>query len=462
MFNILGKAKISLMSDIIHYMMVVAGLAMYLFTQSLISLVFVLMIIVFRYDTIYSFLLIFPVIEGLVIVGGGMTISRFIILIYLSKSALNILTHKNRIRIDGNGIALILLLLVIVMGLFNIVLRPYELFIGNIKFGETVFFTILTVSKILTAFMLYIEFRSKRENELKHLIKKVGVSITLSLLIIAGYTVLNPKTLYSGVDMLRRTIEETDPNELASFLVAFLPYPIYLLFHERVFLKFISIPAIFITTAVMALTLSRGGIVTFIILMMIIAMILIRNTQRKPRYIISMFIMIVLFYAINELTFSATLSRFTEGYSTQGMQGLTSNRWELWINGIQKTLAHRPFLGFGTSIKATQLLNYLITGRNNVMHSVLIGFFVQYGLTGLLVYLYMLYRFFKGFLYLVRKDHFLYLLPMLSLISLQISGLTLELEYRELMWIFIGISLGIISNVIDREKWRSDENYSSD
>ena len=51
----------------------------------------------------------------------------------------------------------------------------------------------------------------------------------------------------------------------------------------------------------------------------------------------------------------------------------------------------------------------------------------------------------------------------MSAITIFIAGITLELQYRELLWIFIGISLGVLENIrrnhIKREK-KTNENYS--
>ena len=138
--------------------------------------------------------------------------------------------------------------------------------------------------------------------------------------------------------------------------------------------------------------------------------------------------------------------------TSHSLSSFSTSRTDYWKSGVISTFNNKLLFGYGGTLMAERQLNMINLNRGAVMHSIYIGIFVQYGLLGLILFLKIIYpiiylNFFKKSYY--KNIGFLIIIP-INLTILLFGGLSLEWAFRELLWVSIGINLGMIYSISKR------------
>jgi O-antigen ligase len=233
-----------------------------------------------------------------------------------------------------------------------------------------------------------------------------------------------------------RRFASADPNNLAMTLALGLPMAWYLgMTHYRAFIRWVCRAYLPLSLLAIALTGSRGGMITSIVALMVIPLAMPRLSPGK----LSMAIALLVLSGALAVAYvpETTVERLaTTGESVQSLS--FGGRLRLWKAGMHAFL-DRPVLGYGTAAfrhAITPELGYLA----QVAHNSYLSVAVEEGLIGLLLFLAMLFSVLLAVFRLPRLER-RYALVLLA--ALCVAMLPLTWEDQKPVWFIMAALIGM-------------------
>ncbi len=399
---------------------------------------------------IVSLLLLTPLVETILLVKEGFTITRVVAIIFTGVFCYDLMTHK-KIHYRKSIIALFMLYIIItIFGLLNsIAFGEYVVSVDWNDWAIVSTYFKAGLPKILISLMLYFYFSNKSLEDTWDTLNITVYAISISNIVISAYFIFygNNGTLW--YDLVRLTFQDADPNEYSCMIVGLSCFPMYLLLAgKNIYNYSLGLTSISISLYSVILTLSRAGVLTIGLLIIISALYSIKNGRKTIRRFIAVtlvFCMAVLPFAGEKL--KPLYARFV-GYGTSSEVGkITAGRSDLWKSGLVAT-GDKLFLGHGGSSITSRWVNQKALGRSSVMHNLYLEILVQYGLVGFSIFMLLVIVNYKKMIVSAKKlvnweQSGVFYLPSMTLFLLLFAAFSLSWEWREVVWYLLGISLGI-------------------
>ena len=439
-FNLIMSFKI-----IIFLLIVLQGLILNNTIMTFIGFIFIFFL---EKRFLLSIILLTPIIETVLFVGDVITITM-IIAIFFGFYFLYVIIKENAKIIDKRSSLLFAYLFIIIIGLFNAIAFGEFLPFINWNYKKILREHLISfIPKILFTFLLYSYIKAKGYNYLRDNLRYACFLITGALIIISSYFItIGNEAFIPGAVNLRLALKGADPNSFASILAAIGIFPLYLILKGKTKAEVvIGIISTVLVCYSIFLTLSRGGTLTLIFSIILTFFVLSKKNVKRSFFVLSLGIIIIAILVNFEIIdFSPLYERFF-GEHIYDISSFTTERSDWWLAGI-KAIKQRPILGFGGSSYASKWINYTAYGKKAVMHNLYIEILVQYGILGLIVFLWIIVRILKDFKQLINKlnkgqlKDAIFLIPFISLLTILFSGLSLSFQWLELLWYFISICL---------------------
>lgn len=398
-----------------------------------------------------SSILITPIIETVLIVAEGFTLTKLQAIFFIFIFSVELL-RRNRFSIDKRSRYLVMYFFVTLFGLVNAFLFGEFWVLIGWNYNQVIRENFISVfPKIIFTLVMYMYIKDKGKSFLIENLKLATKVIPLSLIIVSIYfiTIGNASSNWWNV-ATRLTFQGADPNEFSAIFLTLGVFSIYSVFFSksRVWTLIGVLSSLMVAYSAL-LTLSRGGILT---LMFCIVLVLVFFSKRNMRRTLTIVLIGLVLFGIlvmgGFLDLNPAYERFFGKHVRGDVSSLTAGR-TTWIESALNSIAERPFLGFGGSTYASRWINYQNAGLSVVMHNIYIEILIQYGIIGLAVFLAILIRVFKDMLGVFRERFFknqedsILLIPYISLSLMLFAGLALSWEWRELLWYLIALCLAI-------------------
>jgi len=285
--------------------------------------------------------------------------------------------------------------------------------------------------------------------------------IPFGILIVIFYTLFGETQTERWFDIIRQSFIGTDPNEFSCMLSAFNSVALFnLYFNKSKIYKSVSMLTLITTLFIVTnLTISKAGFLTFIFTIFAFhaGMMLIHKKGKYYIYtlVISMSILLSIYFNLIDL--KLMLKRFIPNYpyclNTNSLEYITSGRSLTWIGGL-KAFLQSPIIGHGGSKFSEIKAIYEAVGILRVAHNLYISALVQYGIIGLILLSLIIVKILRDAIALKRHHAWsFYLFPLfITLLSLLFAGLSLNWFKREILWFFIALNSGILSNFIKNSR----------
>lgn len=397
-------------------------------------------------------ILIFPVIENILLVKEGITITKITVILLVATFLLD-LAKKRKIVCDKKMISLFVFFFVVFYGFFNSIYfadNPFVL----LNYTSIIFENIIIyIPRILFVILLY-QFLVKKElSFLKQSfqISKWVISFFLIIILVYFSTVGSRKEVWWH--LTRLTLESTDPNEFSCMLIALSVFPQYMLFKSKSKMDFIcGLISLLATFYIVLQTLSKGGFLTLIFSFVLCLVLFFRKNKTRAIFVLFNFIIIILVLSyIGMFDFNPMWERFFGRYINNISQ-LTTHRLDYWKVALNAS-KDKLLLGYGGTSLNARWLTFEFYRQENVLHNLYIDILIAYGLVGIISFATIIYDIFKDFSYLTkniynssnksRNEDDIFLVTYISLAVMLFAGLALSWLWRELIWFYIGICLSI-------------------
>lgn len=441
-FNLIISFKI-----IIFLLIVLQGLILNNTIMTFIGFIFIFFL---EKRFLLSIILVTPIIETVLVVREGFTITKIIVIFFIFYF-LYVIIEENAKIIDKRSSLLFAYLFIVIIGLFNAVAFGEFLPFINWNYKEILSENLISfIPKILFTFFLYSYIKAKGYNYLRDNLRYACFLMTGALIIISVYFITIGSEATSWWNIAQRlTFKGTDANEFASIIAAIGIFPLFLILKGKtkaeVVIGIISTVLVYYS---IFLTLSRGGTLTLIFSIILTFFVFSKKNIKRIFFVLSIGIIIFIILLNFEIVdFSPLYERFF-GEETSDISSFTSGRVDWWVSGI-KAIKQRPILGFGGSSSVSLWITFTTYGRSYVMHNLFMEILVQYGILGLSVFLWLIVRILKDFKQLISKlnkgqlKDDVFLIPFISALAMLFASLSLSWQWRELLWYFISICLGI-------------------
>ena len=417
------------------------------------SLAFILLFFFYK-NSFLSIILLTPLVETVLIVTEGLTITKMLAFFFIFLFIFSII--QNNIIVDKRVALLFAYLLVTIVGLFNAISFGEFLAFINWDYESILSDNLSNIPKVMFGMGMLLFIRNEGYQFLKENLMHATKLIPISLIVISIYFITTGYEASSWWNLgLRMTFKGADPNEFSAILITLGAFSFYLVLKSVSKLwAFVGIvSAILVIYSVFA-TASRGGILT-LVFTSIFTLILFSNRNFK-RSILVVFVLIfsvlALFYS-NLIDFNFIYERFFGKYVTD-ISSLTAGRTDWWKAAFE-AFKQKPILGYGGSQFASKWINFNIYGLGAVMHNLYLEILIQYGIVGLTVFLLIIIRILadlKNLLKLNKKhatDITYLIIPFTSLAAMLFSGLALSRQWSELLWYLISLCL-IIGSFVEK------------
>lgn len=420
------------------------------FNNTYITVLLLVVGILITPEIIYPLLLISPLIEIRAVLADGFTITKLLVIIYffyfyLKRVKLKKIKFNRDMKVCFMGMGLFLI--IVIIGFFraiNLVELINTIKGYSISYNQIILFNLAKISKIILSLCLIIDFSNRSLEDVKRLFKKIAISVSLALAAISLYTLTIGKVSWQGYKITRVFLKGTDPNEFSAIIASLLAFTLYMFISSKN--KFPYLLNYALAVFVIVATLSRTGSIT-ILLIVVLSVLLISDHWKK--ILIYGAIIGLITILIFSLEVQQVITRFT--VSNGDINRLTAGRTDIWIAGVRYTLSRALLFGSGGTMAIERYISYLYYETPKVMHNLFISLFVQYGLTGLLVFLsiiaYTLISFVRLRYLFSKKEYKIYLISFISLLGILFAGLALEWAFAEVLWILLGISIGVVHSL---------------
>jgi len=240
----------------------------------------------------------------------------------------------------------------------------------------------------------------------------------------------------SASKLLRFTAGNTDPNDLAMTLALALPMAWHVgMNHRNTVVRWICRAYLPLGILAIALTGSRGGMLTTVLALMIVPMTMGRLTPGK------------MVAAVGLLAVTGTLAvvyvpeKIVQRLSTTQAEVADKNfgnRGPIWRAGFH-AFEQRPIVGYGTSGFIRAIMPEM-GARSQVAHNTYLSVLVEQGIVGVILFLLMFVAVYRAVLHLPRLER-RFALILLATIALAILPLTWE--DRKPLWFTLAALVGL-------------------
>jgi O-antigen ligase len=309
----------------------------------------------------------------------------------------------------------------------------------------------------LISFFFFYAIIKKREMLFKLLFVLIIANVLIlfsALLTILG--IIEPEKeglTFHGIQRLTGFIQ--DPNFLSFNLITFiiLCFFLFLYFKSRV-LKFLLLSLIIINLAAVLFTLSRGG---FIALIGVLLFLYLKLTKNLKVFLILLLISAVLYIILPE----ELLERFAEVKSFQKI-----DRVSIAKIGMNMTF-HYPIFGVGPGnfIKHFRKFSEGFFWTDKSPHNLFLSISSQIGLPALIVYLLFFFITWRKITHIENKhkskkfegnfELSISLMVKTTFINIFAMGLSLHIEHRFIVMLLLGLSAAFLKIIEDEEKNKS-------
>jgi len=227
-----------------------------------------------------------------------------------------------------------------------------------------------------------------------------------------------------------------DPNDLAAVLVTILPLIIASSFTRRRLLRFGV--ALVVAAAVVA-TGSRSGFLGLVAVGGYLILTPTRGETTRAKRVLGVsaataVLLLAVGGSVNERIFSIT--HLENDYNFQAETG----RLAIWERGV-RIMAHRPW---GAGLNGFEAAEGMEGGRYKAAHNFLIQVGVELGIAGLIVFLALYLKAFRGLgRYHGSKDAGLAVGIRASLLGYAVTGFFLSQAYNPLLYVVLGLAAGL-------------------
>jgi O-antigen ligase len=198
---------------------------------------------------------------------------------------------------------------------------------------------------------------------------------------------------YVGVDSSRLTLtEDSDPNGFVGRLLIslFVAFKYLQVKHKSRSMYLLLYFAFGVMVFSIFLSGSRAGFLTVLIIGLIwISIVHKDNILRKMMFIFSIFLLILIlssFLPVDIFERITKIDSYTRDFASD------YSRSYLWKSFFLKILPDSPILGFGSGTAGLLTLSY--NGLYQGLHNTYLNIWLEYGLFGLPIFLYLIYLFF--------------------------------------------------------------------
>lgn len=423
-----------------------------LYLNMYLGVVFTVIFIFIMPNIIYPLLFIFPVIKTTLVLPEGFTITKLIGVLYLFYFFSRIYSGKiKKIIMNKQFLTIFFYIILILLGIFNFLIYNYENvhLVYDINLKNILNENINNIFRIFFAIILFIDFANMEINYLKKIIINICISITIIILPICIYNIFWGLKSWVSWHVTRSTLIGTSPGEYSYLLSILVPFVIYCLINTKnIILKFISISSLMGIVYLISITISRGGVLSFIFAIIISIFLLNENLNKKTIYLILIFVIVFLLISTGIINLDYWILR--NKTMAIDIATFSSGRYDFLIAGLKYSFSNfkRLIFGGGSCSALDRWINWNYCGKANVMHSIYIGNLVKYGLFGLLIFCTIIgrifYMFFKNKSFFINNNFKVLIVPFLSLMVALYAGLFVSWEFREILWILIGVNSGIL------------------
>jgi len=399
-----------------------------------------------------SLLAVLPVIKTVQIVTTGLTIIKLISIFFGIIFVTEIIVQDKFFFDHG---------FVYLLSFFSTVMLGFLIALTSMNFGPIIDWNyaavisqnlaVISILLFTTVFYLFIRVRG-----LPFVVKSLSVaskSISISIIVITMYFVTRGNTPSNWWNVITRlSFTNADPNDYASLLSILSVFSLHLIYspNSKIW-SVVGVISYMLAFYSVYLTFSRGGLLTLIFAFVLSTITFARkgNETLKAMFFVLLFLIIVIALSKTGVISSAAVyERFFGKYSSGNLSNFTSGRSDLWKAGLS-VIWERPIFGFGGSQYSSLFVNLEKVGRPNVFHNLFLEILVQYGLAGFTIFFLIIARTFRGYFLILRfykrgKDpEGILLLPFICLFTGLFAGLSLSWQWREMLWYFIAICLGV-------------------
>lgn len=414
--------------------------------NSIIAFILFSSLILINKSFILAILLVIPLIETILILSEGFTITKFISFFLLWLFIVELI-HKNNFIFDKRVLYLFLFILCVIIGVFNAIISMHFGTIIEWNYNYIINENFLAnIPKVIFALILYMYLSSKGKDFLMESLKKITELIPLFLIIISLYFIFIGHETGNWWNIITRyTFEKSDPNEFASMLSAFSVVILYNLFYSKSkFSFFINMTSYLLTLYSVYLTFSRGGILSFLFAFIISLLFFSNKRRKRVLLLVTILLFLVIFlFSLNIINYQLIYERFF-GEKVNSLSDFTAGRFDFWKAAIIN-IYKSPILGFGSSEYTSRWLNYESVGRMNVSHNIYLEVLIQLGIVGIFLLFLIIIKTILDFLSITKSEILdrKYVIVFLSLFTMLFAGIGLSWQWRELLWYFIGIAFSI-------------------
>ena len=383
-----------------------------------------------------------------IVVIGGATIMKFFGAALVISWFINQATRRRWLFCIDSAVALLGAWIVIIITNWLYFVNDSELLTKILSVGTVrevngeIMGRLLLVSFV---FVLYQYLVSLGRERMQSLLTELAQVTTVGLILthLATFTQFQGMKDWYGFERIYLVFQ--DPNDYACITAALISFPALLFLRGRGTWRLVGLLALFVSAIAVLSTLSRNGIISFLVVLGVSVLSYRLKNWRNLHCIVvvaSILLLAVLIIGIEPLK-----ARFyTVGLSDPAVV----KRFTMWKGGLAAFLK-RPLFGFGGTVLADKALNREIIGTKHVLHSSYIAVLFEYGVLGAVLFTLTLGTVGIRFLKLRRKLTPPEKATVFMLFGMLIGGIGLEWLFKELMWIALGMSFAIFS-IVNRER----------
>lgn len=433
------------------YLIFIGCLLSIFFGNRLFAILLLVIISLLNKELIWPIMLIMPVIEGIKLYSEGITISKLYFAFLIILLLCNVFLKKHSFLISDEIMLLIMLVCIIFIThtIFNSnkgELLDVDLVILNENLS---FITLMFFSMLLATFII----NNKETWAQIHL--SIIKYIPIGIIICCFYIIYNPANVFNYYGITRYSLQNVDPNELSALLVTLGLIALYNYLYSGSFVNIlINLSSLLlILYVILTVTLSKTGLIIFII-MNIVSLIYFLNKLddkqiKKILFAKGIVIVISIVSIVSFTNINPIKGRFAYyGNYINKLDAITTGRLESWVEGFN-IIIKNPLYGTGPSDYFEKSKYEDLINKTTVSHNMFISLAIQYGVFSLIIFIILCIKTIRaGLLQSSRIANILSLM----FICLIINGFSLSWFKREIIWIILGIILGLVS--LSRKKYQ--------
>ena len=240
----------------------------------------------------------------------------------------------------------------------------------------------------------------------------------------------------SASKLLRFTAGNTDPNDLAMTLALALPMAWYVgMTHRNSVVRWVCRVYVPLGILAIALTGSRGGMVTTVLALTIVPLTLGRLTPGKMAAAVGLLIVtgaLAVVYVPEKIVQRLSTTQAEVADKNFG------NRGPIWRAGFH-AFERKPIVGYGTSGFVRAIMPEM-GARSQLAHNSYLSVLVEQGMIGLFLYLMMFLAAYRAILHLPKVER---RFALILLATLSVAILPLTWEDRKPLWFILAALVGL-------------------